>query len=397
MPFANMKKLFTVAIGLIASVVVLGQSPQITSDFELYGDHIFIKLSIDDSEPLDFILDTGDGLTVIDLDIAEKLKLSVDHKQTTTSAQGSVSGALIKHNKVALEGLVLENNIKVYATDLKHLEISIGRNIDGIIGYDMLHHHVVRLDYDSMKVELYDYATGYPKNGIELPFKMHFAIPVVKGIVTLNNGETIDGTFYMNTGAGTTLDFNAPFADSNQVINKTGEHYSYLVKGLGQEETRHYEGRVRTFRFGSNIFENLPVGISQIKAGIQGDKKVSGIIGNRILSQYNILFDYKAHKLYMEPNGRQDIGFPVNCSGLDVQLSEDMSKVLIHQVLEGTQAEAAGIKVNDVLVSINGTPAKDLTLIEIEDILKKSGTTVQLTIDQDGSSKDVSLDLKSLL
>ncbi|MDW3192848.1 MAG: aspartyl protease family protein [Cytophagales bacterium] len=390
-----MRKLFF-ACALLGFMSSYAQSPLTTTDFELYGDHIFVKVSVDDSEPLDFIFDTGDVLTVIDMDVAQKLNLPINHKETATSAQGSISGALIKHNKIQVNDLVLEKNIKVYATDLDHLEISIGRNIDGIVGYEMLHHHVVRLDYDAMKLELYD-SGSYPKRGEELAFKFHHTVPTVEATIMLNNGESLSGSYYINTGAGTTVDFNTPFANANNIIDKTGEHYSYLVKGLGSKETRHYEGRVKSFTFGSNTVDNLPIGISQVTTGIQGEKKIAGIIGNRVMSRYNVLFDYKTHKIYLEKNGRSGEEYAVNCSGLDVQLNKDKSKVLIHQVFEGSQAASKGISVDDELVSINGESALGMGLPAVEKMLKKSGSSVTLTLNSGGSTKEVSLDLKSLL
>ena len=390
-----MRKLFFV-YALLGVITSFAQSPLTSTDFNLYGDHVFVKISVDDSEPLDFIIDTGDVLTVIDMDVAEKLNLPINHEEKATSAQGSISGALIKHNKLQINDLVLEKNIKVYATDLNHLEISIGRNIDGIVGYEMLHHHVVRLDYDAMKLEVYG-SDSYPKRGEVLPFKFHHTIPTVKATIMLNNGESLSGNYYLNTGAGTTVDFNTPFANANGIIDKTGDHYSYLVKGLGAKETRHYEGRVKSFTFGATTIDNLPIGISQVKTGIQGEKKVAGIIGNRILNRFNVLFDYQTHKIYLEPNGRNGNEYAVNCSGIDLQLSKDKSRVLIHQVFVGTQAEEKGIIVDDELLSINGESAMRLGLPAIEKILKKSGSTVTLTLNSGGSTKEVSLDLKSLL
>ena len=89
---------------------------------ELYGDHIFIHLSVDGSEPLDFIFDTGDGLPVIDLDIAKMLNLDLNHSASKTSAQGAIKGALIDHNTIELNGIELEKDIQLYATSLRHLE-----------------------------------------------------------------------------------------------------------------------------------------------------------------------------------------------------------------------------------------------------------------------------------
>lgn len=390
-----MKRILTIVFFTLA-ITLQAQSPVATSPFEQFGDHIFIKLSVDGSEPLDFIFDTGDGLTVIDLDVAKKLNLPLDHKLTATSAQGSITGAYIKHNKIELGGMLLESNIKVYATSLKHLEISIGRNIDGIIGYDMLVHHVTRLNYDEMKVEMYD-SGSYPKSGEKIPFKLYNAIPTITAFVTLNNDEELSGTFFLNTGAGTSVDFNSPYAKTNDIISKTGEHYSYLVKGLEETETRHYEGRVKSFRFGTSTYQNLPIGISEVASGIQGDKKAAGIIGNRILSKYNILFDYKSGFMYLAENSRMSLPVAVNCSGLDLQMNEDLTKVLVHKVFEGSAAEAAGIRLNDEVISLDGKPVSSMSLVALEEALKKEGATVSLEISSAGETRKVSLTLKPLL
>ena len=97
-----MKKAIQIVI-ILFSIKAYAQQPVTTTPFELFGDHIFISLSVDDSDPVDFIFDTGDGLPVIDLNIATKLGLNMDHKESHTSAQGSITGALIKHNKIACD------------------------------------------------------------------------------------------------------------------------------------------------------------------------------------------------------------------------------------------------------------------------------------------------------
>lgn len=388
-----MKKLFF-AITFLSSTCIYAQTPVKSIPFELFGDHIIIQLSVDGSEPLDFIFDSGDGITVIDEEIADRLHLV---KQKVILNQGTVMGSLIKHNRLEIGDYLLEKNIKVYSTKLDHLEISLGRDFDGIIGYDLLYHHAVRIDYDNKKFEIYDHGQ-HPKKGEAISFKLHTAIPTIQGNVVLNNGEPHPGTFFVMTGAGTTLDFNSPYAEEYDVIHKTGEHYSYYVKSISQEETKHFEGVVKSFTFGNQTFENLPIGISQAKTGTQAHEKVSGIIGNKILSRYNVIFDLPAKLLYLEKNKSFDDQFTVNCSGLDIQLSSDRKKVLIHQVFEGSVAEEVGIQVNAELVSIDDKQAlTDVSFPEIKEMLVQSGKSVKLIILQNGEEKSLNLALKPLL
>ncbi len=383
-----------ITLCLVSACLLSQAQKKITSiPFELFGDHMFIKVSVDDSEPLDFIFDTGAGLTVLDWKVAEDMELvkkEVDMNETHAKFQ------LIKHNSIAINNFLMEKNINVYATDVHHLETSLGREFDGILGYDLLHHHTVHIDYDKQIMDIYDHGNG-PKDGDEIPFKLVTSIPTIEGKVVLNNKEPHDGLFFVMTGAGTTLDFNSPYAEKWDVIHKTGNHYSYPVKGIGDDETLHYEGHVISFEFGRQVVEDLPIGISTAKSGIQAHKKVAGIIGNRILREFNITIDVPDKKIWIKKNSHYGEKFNVNSSGMDMVMSKDMSKVIIHKVFEGSPAAMAGIKTDAELVSLNGKPATDYALPDIKTILRRSGQTADLVVNQDGQNKSVSLKLKSLL
>ena len=101
--------------------------------------------------------------------------------------------------------------------------------------------------------------------------------------------------------------------------------------------------------------------------------------------------------LYLEKDHTYDANFKVNCSGIDVQLSRDKEKVLIHQVFEESPASEAGIKVDSELVKINGISMQNTNLAQVKKILKMEGETVDLVINEDGTEKSFSLKLRSLI
>lgn len=388
-----MKKAALLLSTFLFSIASYSQDPITSIPFELFGDHIIIQVSVDDSEPLDFIFDTGAGLTVLDEDIADQLGLAGKEIQMNESY---ARWQLIKHNTIAINHFLMEKNIKVYSTDFDHLEISLGMDIDGIVGYDLLRHHSVYVNFDSMTINIYELGKA-PKRGDAIAFYFDTSIPVIKGNVVLNNEEPHDGTFYFITGAGTTLDFNSPYAKQYDVVHKTGKHYSYLVKGLSKNETPHYEGHVLSFTFGKQKIEDLPIGISTAGEGIQASKNVSGIIGSQIIRMYNFTIDYGSKMIYLEKDHTYDANFKVNCSGFDVQLSEDKKTVLIHEVFEDSPASEAGIKINDKLLQINGKSMSEVNLQEVKKMLKLEGEKVDLVIAQNGSEKNVTLELRSLI
>ncbi|MEP5613952.1 MAG: aspartyl protease family protein [Cyclobacteriaceae bacterium] len=387
-----MKKL-AYLVAFVCTLTANAQMPITSIPFELYGDHIIIQVSIDDSEPLDFIFDTGSGLTVLDLDVADRMKLN--KKQVAFNQTKSV-WHLIKHNTLAINHFEMEKNIKVYTTDLNHLEISLGHDIDGILGYDLLFHHSVHINYDDKTMNIYDHGK-VPKTGDAIPFDLNISIPVIKGSVVLNNNESHPGTFYVMTGAGTTLDFNSPYAEKYDVVNKTGKHYSYHVMGISEEESLHYEGHVLSLNFGKQKIEDLPIGISASSAGIQGDKKVSGIIGSKIWRMYNITIDVPDGMLYLNRNSRWGEKFHVNCSGIEIQKDHDKNKVLIHHVFDNSPASEAGIPVDSELMKVNGKTMSEISMADVKKLLRQDGETAELVVLQGGEEKSYTLKLRSLI
>lgn len=387
-----MKK-FIAGLILLNVLSLQAQKPITTVSFELFGDHIIIPVSIDNSEPLDFIFDTGSGLTVLDSKISSELGLSgKEIKMNSTRS----SMELLKHNEIEINGFPIEKNIKVYATDLEHLEISLGRDIDGIIGYDIMHHHTIKINYANKSMEIYEHGEG-PKSGVEVPFDLNISIPTINGEVVLNNNEAHKGTFFVMTGAGTSVDFNSPYAAKYDVLSKTGKHYSYVVKGLSEDETLHYEGHVLSFKFAGETLEDLPIGISQANSGIQAHDHVGGIIGNKVLSMFNITIDVPNRRMYFDKNENFGKKMTVNCSGLDLQFSHGEPHLLIHRVFENSPASEAGIEVDNELIAINDVPVSSLALPDIKRMLRQEGETVTLKILQGTKINKIDLMLRSLI
>ena len=389
-----MKKIFVLSLSVLVSFSTLfAQSPLTTLPFEVYGDHVFIKLKVNNSRDLDFIFDTGDGLSVLNIETARELGMAPGVDASTTSAEGTIKGKLVKHQKIEINNLEL-TNVKIYETSLNHLEMSIGRDIDGIIGYDMLKNYVISMNYDKNAMDIYDSSTyKYTGTGKAYPIKLTSQIPHIPASITLANGEVVSGEFFVNTGAKTTVDFNTPFVESNGLTGKVGNSYIYLVSGLGSKEYEHHEGKVNSFDFGGFSFENMPVGLSHAKSGLQNHKKIAGIIGGGLLRKFNIVYHYGGKKMYWEKNESYDSGFAINASGMTFQLSKDKSKVLINKVFENSPASAAGITLNAELNEVNGKSALEMGLADLRDLMKKDGSKVNVKID--GKSYD--LVLKSMI
>lgn len=391
------KKIFISLYCCAISFLAMAQQPLVSMPFELFGDHIIIKLQVNNSTPLDFIFDTGDGLTVLDIDKARELGMIADVAARKTSAGGRVKGVLLKHQKIEIEDQEIED-VEIYETSLLTLERTVGRLFDGIIGYDILKNYIVRVDYDQMKFELYDQkSSAFQPKGEVFPLKLNSYIPYIKGKFTLANGAIYKGDFFIDTGARAAVDLNTPYVNKNNLIDKIGPKYEYNIIDVAEKEIKHYMGRATTFSFGEFTEKNLPLGLSQAEQGIQSNKKVAGIIGNATLKRYNITYDYASKKIYIEPNSVFEDGYLIDASGLDFQYDLKMDAVLIHQVHGGTPGAEAGITPDAVLVEINGKEAKSIPFPELRKILAEADKEVQLKIMQGGKIEEKTLKLRKLI
>lgn len=373
------------------------QSAVTALPFELYGDHIFVKLKVNNSRDLDFIFDTGDGLTVLNIETARELNMERGSEAHTTSAEGTISGKLLKHQRIEINNIEL-SDLKIYETSLTHLEQSIGRTIDGIIGYDLLKSYVVSMNFDKMSLELYTSGSfTYSGSGKAYPINLTSYIPHIPAEVMLSNGEKIKGEFFINTGAKTTVDFNTHLVDSKGLRDKIGDSYIYLVSGLGDVEYEHHRGRVDGFSIGGFAFENVPAGLSHAPAGIQNHKKMAGIIGSGLLRKFNVTFDYKGKKMYWESNANFEKAFPVNASGIELQLDKGKTKVMVHKVFEGGAGISAGVRLNDELVKVNGKSASEMGLAELRRLFSQDGKTVTLTLSDGSDTRTAEVVLKSMI
>jgi hypothetical protein len=388
------RALITMAFSFLAIWMLKAQKMITSVPFEKFGDHIFIKVSLDDSEPLDFIFDTGDATTVIDLGTAKNLGLNLDKKVISKGAEGSITGSLIKHNYFTINDFLIEKDIEVYATDLGQLGRKIGRNVDGIIGDDILIHHGVHLNYDRELMEIYE-PGQVPQVGEAISFESYNGAPKITTRFTLNDGTTMEGDFLVNTGAGTTVDFTSPYAKKNKLIKKTGRHFTYTVVGVEGKESDHFEGRVQSFELAGEKLNDFPIGISEAKEGILADKRIAGIIGGRTLSKFNISIDYENNKLYLNSNQSFEDEATINASGLILELGPDMESIVVHRVIADSPAEEAGFKVGEKILAIDDT---SLNLADVRARLEKSGEYLTVTVqDLQGNKRKISFVLKSLI
>src|SRR6185503_2721379 len=111
----------------------------VTIPFELSNRHIIVKVSVNKSRPLSFVLDTGATTAIIRMNAAKELGLALHGSVNGRGAgPGSQAGTLVKNATWSLVRLDRFTQAITAALPFPDLPFALGREVDGIIGGDFI-------------------------------------------------------------------------------------------------------------------------------------------------------------------------------------------------------------------------------------------------------------------
>lgn len=366
--------------------------------FELFGDHIFIRVVVNGVPDLNFIFDTGASSSVVSEIVAKKLKLGKGKTSIAMGAEDEKRVIFHRNNVIAI-GSMRWKNVILVQTSLQHLRLRIGKKIDGILGYPLFQNNAIKIDYDKKEIKIFKSGQKFShKQGFVMGMKMSgLKIPFLNMKLILNNGELLSGKFLLDTGAGQSLIMNSPFSRKHRFLDKIGRFYKFRLYGLTSAVSVNYKGRIKRLIIGKFKFDNLPIACSQAKRGVNSLSQFAGTIGNSLLKHFNILLDLPNDRIYLKANSLFNEKFKVNCSGLRIGLLMVGSRIGIYEVIKNSPASEAGLMVGDKIIIVNGEWVNPNHLMRIRELLKRPGKKVSLVIRRAGKLKGFVLKLKKLI
>jgi hypothetical protein len=179
--------------------------------FRLINNLIVIRLQINNSDTLNFILDTGVTITTINQKDALKLQLN-SKKEYWVAGLGQGEGMLAKHspeNEIEINGIIGQHqDLLVMQEDLPNLSNLMGIPIHGLIGYTLFKDFMVEINYDSCYIILHTprkYVYKLTPKQVTIPLIIIDDKPYIDGIVIQSNKAKIPIKLMMDLGAGHSL------------------------------------------------------------------------------------------------------------------------------------------------------------------------------------------------
>ena len=371
--------------------------------FEISGSYIVINLKINNSTPLNLILDTGVRNTIItELQPDDSLSVSVSRKQSVLGlGQGQDAQAMVSDfNTISLGKLHLRNkSVFILEKDIFGLSQHNGRKINGLAGLDILKDYVVLVDYTNRRLKFYDPNTFVP------PAKFG-SRPILmennKVYIQLNlldpDAKIRMIKMLLDTGAQLTAWFQTVKTNSTPIPEKRvhariGEGFSGEIFG--------YLARIPMICLDQFCFKN-PIVVFPDSATINEVIRRSdrdGTIGSELLSRFDYYLDFRNNKIYFRPNYLFKSDFRYNIAGIEImQTMYPFPRFEVTHVWKDSPAEKAGIIPGDILLEINSLKTFGYALNEIREIFRtRSKSHLRMLIQRDDRELVVEVDMTDKL
>ena len=240
-----------------------------------------------------FLLDTGAGSNVLDLQVAEKLGLVSVGAIEAVGVAGAEKASFVQVDRVRLGNLELVNQSWI-TIDFGKLRAALGEDILGVLGYDTLNRLVAQIDYPKRAVRfLARRAFETPIEAVSLPLRMDLNVPTLRVRIA---GK--DAWVHVDTGSDNTLDLAAPYVQEHKLLDGRSDLAPSNLLGLGGVGNSQ-SGELRDFVLGPFHYETITTYFHEGGGGVFEHLDVAGILGAGVLSKYELWFDYAQRTLWM--------------------------------------------------------------------------------------------------
>ena len=342
------------------------------------------------SDTLNFILDTGSGGISLDSATADYFKLKgTPSDRTIRGIAGIRKVSFLYNRKLQLPGLTIDS-LNFHINDYSILTAVYGERIDGIVGYSVFSRYIIKVDYDSSKIEFWTRgATKYPKGGFLLKPVIN-TIPVQQ--MRVKDERTINARFLYDMGAGLNMMVSTDFLHDSALLNKKRKLYAKEAEGLGGKIDMSMTV-IKEVKLGPYRFKNVPVYVFSDSFNITSYPFLGGLVGNDLLRRFNVTLNYSQRDIYLVPNSHFNDAFDYAYTGIELYFID--GRIIIGDVAKDSPAEDAGLKEGDVVLSVNKNFSQNMQ--QYKAAIQSAGDRLQIIVQRGGDVIEFSLKVKSIL
>ncbi|MGC1381509.1 MAG: aspartyl protease family protein, partial [Candidatus Baltobacteraceae bacterium] len=369
---------------------ILGGKTSTTIPITLGENHVYLDVMLNGKGPYHFIFDTG-GSNLVDPAVAKEIgALGVGSLQGSGVGSQTEGFSFATVQKLQVGDAVLTNQFFGVAPTRMGFGVSAGRQVDGLIGWEVLARFITTFDYAGGNVVLsIPGTTQPPANGHTVPFVFYSTQPQIACTI-----DGIPSECTIDTGARDTMSFMTPYIAAHpDVVPSKLTAVGITGFGVGGPALGKL-GRVREVGIDDLKLNNLVADYSTQTAGALNAPFIAANLGGNLLRRFTVTFDYSNATMTLVPNAAFNEPDVYERSGLF--LIKHSGNIVVADARPGTPAAEAGIAKGDAIVTINGAPTSTMLLSQIRALFAQpAGTVLLLEIKgKDGTQRAVKLTLQ---
>jgi len=351
---------------LLISVSAFGQETLIDDgknkfnlDFKYASGFIIIPVSVNGSQPLDFLLDTGSPYTIItNLDAFKYLQLKKGNPINIWGLgkdRKKLEAYLSKDNTIGFGKALINPANVILLYENVDLGSRFGIPVFGVIGYDVFKDLVVKVNYSRRKITFYRHETFYKKinsSGFsELNMEVSGNKPYLKLNSTINDQPAQLRLLIDSAGTDGLWLFEKI---EHQIYPEPPFIEDYLGFGLNGE-IYGKRARIQNLELGSYHIKNPTVSFpDSLSVSFVTRTDRSGSVGVEVLRRFTTIYDYRNSKLFVKKNKYFKDEFHYNLAGLELyQPYPELPYLEVSYVRKDSPAEKSGLKKGDAVRFIN--------------------------------------------
>lgn len=321
------------------------------------GEKPYIKVKADDQEELLFLIDTGASFTMLfDTQATTRLTLKRGFSLELRGwGDGENSPAYQTELKSLAFGNVTFENVKVGFIPISTSQYYLRPEeaiFDGVLGHDLLRHFNWKFDKQNRQITLTTKSFSALPTDVEVPLEQFFSkltIPVTLHI----DGKEFNQEVYVDTGSRHYFKFNTAFVENNGITLPTA---SVQASDFGLSgEAKHTRVRLPGLSIGDMTLEGVKSNVIYAE-----DEDDFSVVGSALMNQFITMIDYQNDVMVFRPYPNISFTSNYNLAGLDLRkLQNDL--LLVRHVFPELVADNNGFTAGNVITSINGVSAKNIT------------------------------------
>jgi hypothetical protein len=360
--------------------------------FHQYSGGVMIVHALlnDIPDTLNFILDTGSGGISLDSTTCEIFKIKSSFSDTIVTGMGSAHKVKFAYDQqLRFPGLTM-NDMDFHINNYEVLTSVYGEKIDGIIGYSFFRKYIVKINFDSLNIEVFSPGEiKYPRAG-SLLRPAFTTLPIQN--LNIKDRRKIDFNFYFDTGAGLCFLMSEAFAKDSAILLKKRKPIYTQAEGMGGRLQMQLTV-IKMLQVGHYKFRNVPTYIFSDDYNVTSYPYVGGLLGNDLLRRFNLVVNYPQREIHLQPNSHFTDPFDYAYTGLAMYFID--GRIVVEDIIQDSPAEKAGLKINDIVIGV-GTNFTN-NIMQYKTQLQNASGKIKMFISRDGKIMELFIKPKSIL